>query len=202
MKRILCYGDSNTWGAIPGTANGRYCERYPKILQKLLGQNYEVVEEGLRARTVCVDDIQQPKGNRNGALFFAQSVYSHDPLDFVVILLGTNDLKNKFNKTPKMCANELEEYYIKVINGELGKQLIQKPRIVIVAPGEIKEGLFNGFENAEEKSKSFNNEYKKVANKNACIFIDNKILQAGCDGIHLTQESHKKLAEKLANVIK
>lgn len=204
MKRILCYGDSNTWGAVPGTKE-RFDEntRYPKVLQKLLGDDYEVIEEGLRERTAVTDDIVFTRGNNNGALCFLQSVYTHDPLDFVVIMLGTNDMKEEFHTNPKQIAKLMEDKYIKALNIDLSPVLVLTiPKIIIVAPGEIKEGLFAGFDGAEDKSKSFNEEYKKLAEKTNCLFVSNENLIAGCDGIHLTEESHKHLAKTLCNIIK
>ena len=202
MKRILCYGDSNTWGTDDKTHN-RLDEktRFTKLLQKKLGKNFEVIEEGMRSRTLAIDDIKPPKGNRNGASYFAQSVYTHDPLDYIVIMLGTNDLKNRFNKDAKMCANELEEFYVSFVKNTLSKVLVNTPQIIIVAPSLIKD-IDPDFAGAEEKSKFFNEEYSKVATKNNCIFVDNSILESGIDGVHLTKESHKKLAEKLASIIK
>ena len=115
-----------------------------------------MIEEGLKARTTNIDDIKEPKGNRNGAVFFPQCVYSHDPLDYIIIFLGTNDMKSKFNSNAKTCANNIEEKYIKVLKDKIFQDLIQIPQIIIVAPSIIKEGLFDGFEGAENKSKSFN----------------------------------------------
>lgn len=203
MKRILCYGDSNTWGAIPGTANGRYNERerYTKVLQSLLGNEYEVIEEGLRARTTNYDDVKELKGNRNGLNFFGQIVWTHDPLDYIVLFLGTNDMKDKFNTTPKDSANNIK-HYIDYFKNQGIKELIKIPQIIIVAPGLIKGGLFEGFDYAENKSISFNSEYEKIANKEGCLFVSNEVLIAGSDGIHLTKESHKLLAKKLFEILK
>ena len=203
MVRILCYGDSNTWGAIPGSAKGRYAEneRFPKRLQALLGNEYEVIEEGLRARTTDIDDIKIFKGNRNGFLTFPQLVWTHDPLDYIVLFLGTNDMKDKFNVQAKDSAKNIEKY-IKYFHSHFAKDLGKIPQIIIVAPGEIRGGLFDGFNKAEEKSKHFNSEYEKIAKKHKCLFVDNSGLVAGSDGIHLTKESHEVLANKLAMLIK
>ena len=204
MIRVLCYGDSNTWGAVPGSKE-RFDEntRYPKVLQKLLGDNYEVIEEGLRERTAVTDDIVFARGNNNGSISFLQSVYTHDPLDFVVIMLGTNDMKEIFHTNPKQITKQMEDKYIKALNINLRPVLVLTiPKIIIVAPGEIKEGLFEGFDGAEEKSKSFNEEYKQLANRTNCFFVGNENLVAGCDGIHLTAESHKHLAKAICDIIK
>ena len=82
MKRILCYGDSNTWGYVPSSDAVRYPTtiRYPRVLQTLLGNDYEVIEEGLPGRTMISDDFKEMVGNRNGSLEFGQAVYSSLPL--------------------------------------------------------------------------------------------------------------------------
>lgn len=75
------------------------------------------------------------------------------------------------------------------------------PKIIIVAPGEIRGGLFDDFDSSsEEKSKRFNSIYRQLAIKNDC-FIDNQNLIAGEDGVHLSKESHQKLAEKIFSAI-
>lgn len=203
MKRILCYGDSNTRGAIPGQHKARYDEntRYTKVLQKILGENYEVIEEGLGARTAVCDDINQAKGNKNGTAFFGQCVLTHDPLDYVVLFLGTNDMKAKFKKTVPEIAKGIEKHYIKFLNTVLNPELLKMPKLILIAPGEVKEGLFAGFEGAEKKSKMFNIVWKELAEKHKCGYVGNEILIAGSDGVHLTEESHKNLAHAIAKLI-
>ena len=76
MKRILCFGDSNTWGYVPSSDAERYPAsiRYPRVLQDKLGKDYEVIEEGLPGRTMISDDMKELVGNRNGSLEFGQIV--------------------------------------------------------------------------------------------------------------------------------
>ena len=108
MKRLLCYGDSNTWGTIPGTWGGRYDEniRWTKRLAKILGGEFEVIEEGFRGRNIAQDDEKFPRGNRNGALFFSQCVLTHDPVDYLILMLGTNNLKLEFDYDAEKCARD------------------------------------------------------------------------------------------------
>ncbi len=201
--RILCYGDSNTWGAVPSTINDRFDEniRFPKVLNKLLGEGWDVAEEGLRARTVACDDIKEPKGNRNGAKFFAQCVFSHDPIDYIILMLGTNDLKFKFNKTCKDLAQNLKIHYIDFLREKMANYLIVCPKIIIVAPCIIDETKFEGFDGATEKSKEFNLYYKRLAELENCYFVSNECLEHGSDGVHLTSQSHKKLAKEIYKLI-
>ena len=202
MKKVLCYGDSNTWGFISGTNHERYDEsvRYTKVLQKILGTEFEVIEEGLPGRTCCTDDIKECFGNINGELYFAQSIYSHLPLDYIVLMLGTNDLKTKFDKAVSDCADALKNKYIKPIIAGLDEKLNKMPKIVVVTPAKI-EGSWGKFDGADEKSLHFNDEYKKVATENDCLFVSNEGLVNGVDKIHLTKESHLLLAERIAKTI-
>jgi len=201
--RILCYGDSNTYGAIPvGDFNSfkRREERYTKLLQNKLGENFEVIEEGLIGRTAGCDDYKNLRGNRNGQLFFNQCVFSHDPIDYLVIMLGTNDTKKRFNKSIKEIAESIENGYIKNLQETLSTSLITVPKIIIIAPPEIFE-IKERFEGAKEKSLKFNEEYEKIALRNNCLFLNNTGVEVGEDGVHISANGHKILAEKLANLI-
>ncbi|PIX76714.1 MAG: arylesterase, partial [bacterium (Candidatus Ratteibacteria) CG_4_10_14_3_um_filter_41_18] len=94
----LCYGDSNTWGYIPATAK-RYAVgcRWPGVLQKLLGDSWEVIEEGVNSRTTVFDD---PKHiGKNGKTYLVPCLETHNPIDIVILYLGTNDLKERFNRS-------------------------------------------------------------------------------------------------------
>lgn len=204
MIRILCYGDSNTWGYIPGTGK-RFDEntRWTKRLQNLLGDEYEITEEGLRGRNVGHDFDFYPRGNLNGSLTFPQSVLTHDPIDLVTIMLGSNDLDERFNCDAKSCAKIIEEKYINYLRKDLVNSLYKVPKIIIIAPNIMGEAAAKLKDiGVIEKSKRFNTEYEKMAKKNGCIFVSNENLTSGIDGIHLNAESHKYLAEKLTSIIK
>ena len=107
MKRILCFGDSNTRGYIPNSNYLRFSEneRFPKLLQKVLGEEFEVIEEGLNSRTLVSDDLRKNKEGRNGSKYLIPCLDTHDPIDLVVLMLGTNELKEKYNHTTKELEN-------------------------------------------------------------------------------------------------
>lgn len=202
MIRILCYGDSNTWGANPVVFE-RYNEtiRYPKVLQAMLGEGYEVIEEGLCGRTLNKDDEKYPGVNRNGAKYFGTCVLSHDPLDYIVIMLGSNDLKAKFGTTIEQMVASLKEQYLDLVQQSLSKILLKTPQIILVAPCEIKAGLYGMNQKAESMSKQFYKAYKTLAQQTNTLFVSNKGLVAGADGLHLTPESHMYLAKQLQKTI-
>ncbi len=201
--RILCYGDSNTWGAIvPGRIHrfDRLDDRYTKLLERLLGRGFEVIEEGFIARTVDTDDIRLPKGNRNGTLTFVPIVCSHDPLDYIVIMLGTNDMKDRFDKTANDLVKPLKEKYVDCVRYDLAETLTNHPKFVIIAPPliEFDEERYAG---AKAKSRDFNKVFEKFAKDNDCLFVNNDGVTLGSDGVHMNVNGHKVLAEKLYKVI-
>ena len=108
MKHILCYGDSNTHGYIPG--GGRYDDdtRYTGILAKLLGSDYRIIEEGLNSRTSSFDDPFEPY--KNGMDCLVPCLDSHKPLDLTILMLGSNDMKIYFSPSVEKIAGSLPKY--------------------------------------------------------------------------------------------
>jgi lysophospholipase L1-like esterase len=92
MKTIVCFGDSNTWGTVPGSDGERFPreERWPTVLQRELGDGWEVIAEGLGGRTATVE--RPDAEGRNGLPYFLPCLHSHRPIDVLVIYLGTNDV--------------------------------------------------------------------------------------------------------------
>jgi lysophospholipase L1-like esterase len=99
MRTVLCFGDSNTWGFVPG-AGGRFPAkvRWPGVLQAELGDGWRVLEEGLNGRTTVHENPLVPY--RNGRDYLSPCLQSHMPLDLVVIYLGTNDLADRYAVPP------------------------------------------------------------------------------------------------------
>jgi len=204
-KRILCFGDSNTWGYISGTDHERYPEniRYPKVLQKLLGPKYEVIEEGLNSRTLVSEDKRPGKEGRSGSQYLIPCLDSHDPLDLVVLMLGTNELKEEYKKLPKQVADLFEKYFMKVILNREPQVKNKYPKLIIVGLPPIDEKkAFEKYIGATKKVVPLNKLYKKIANKYGCQFIDTGKLSPGPDGVHLTKESYIKLAKMLYKKVK
>jgi lysophospholipase L1-like esterase len=91
VTAVLCYGDSNTWGYLaPSGARLSRWERWPGVLQRELGDDVHVIEEGQNGRTTVFEKPFEP--NRNGLAFLPVALQTHAPLDAVVIDLATNDL--------------------------------------------------------------------------------------------------------------
>ena len=98
MKTIMCYGDSNTFGTNPHGGRWRREVRWTGKLQQLLGDQYYVIEEGCGGRTtVWNDDLELFK---NGRKSLPVALATHKPIDLVIIMLGTNDCKTRFQALP------------------------------------------------------------------------------------------------------
>lgn len=202
-KRILCYGDSNTWGYIPGSDHKRFSEqeRWTKVLGNLLGNQYEIIEEGLNSRTLTSNDERPGKEGKSGKDYLIPCLDTHDPIDLVIIMLGTNELKKVFNKSAEVACDEFEEYFVKVILNRKSQITHIAPKLLIIAPVIVTE-KDEKYLSAGPKSIIMAEKYEEIANKYNCEFINNKELKTGIDGLHLTVESHKKLAELLYEKIK
>lgn len=201
-RRILCFGDSNTWGCIPGTGQ-RYEEevRYPGVLAGELGEEYRVVEEGLSGRTTVFSDRMEPE--RCAVEHVLPLLLSHLPLDYVVIMLGTNDTKSHFNVNAREIGYGMEELLIKVrhILDVKGSEA----RILLVAPVPIcpkDDPMFN--RESGEKSLELALVYRELADTYGCLFLDGGGVtgSVGVDGIHLTAQGHRDLGKAISEIIK
>ena len=207
MKYILCYGDSNTWGFSPdGTGRYEFNVRWPGVMQALLGAGYHVYEDALNGRTTVFDDpIEEGRCGKDG---FITSLESASPLDLVIIMLGCNDTKIRFNKEPWDIAwgiDLLIQYVKRTSCGRDGKP----PVILISTPANMgtlweKTILGTVFDNTStEKIKKLAKPYAFVAAKNGCEFIDaGNMVEASTDCVHLDPEGHRTLGEALTAKVK
>ena len=208
MKSVVCFGDSNTYGHNP--VNGERLPesvRWPCLLQGLLGSNYKVIEEGLNGRTTVFDDPNDDW--KNGLDYIKGILCTHRPVDYLVIMLGTNDMKTVYNASLEDISaglNEIVQRAEKVMDLKQG----YIPKILIVSPPEISTDILTGpfqgsFDEVSiEKSKRLAGYYKKVADKHGCGFLDAKqyIKPSVEDGLHIGPEGHKGLAEAVAKAIR
>ena len=210
-KRIICFGDSNTWGYDP-VSGSRYDEntRWTMRMQQILGEGYQVIEEGQNGRTIACEDPWE-WGNKKGMDYILPMVESHVPFDTLIIMLGSNDLKRKFHLPAGDIAGSLQNMLMQLRGFLKYKCGDANPRILIVSPiyiGEdIKNSPFAEFfdcEYALENSKRLAFWYKLVADQFDCEFFDAAtVAEAGkVDSLHLSAEGHKKLAEALADIVK
>ncbi len=209
-KRILCYGDSNVWGRIPGDDNtARYPvnKRWSGILQDLLGNEYEVIEEGLNGRTTNRESPE--KAGKNGAAYLFSCLESHNPLDLIILSLGKNDMKAKYRATPDDIGKGIEDC-LEVIYRE-GKTVSKKvPKIIVISPAiiEEKERLRFGkkvidFLGANKKSARLGEVYGEIAKKHGVGFFNlaQYVKNSEVDGVHLNEKSNRKTAELVGQKI-
>jgi lysophospholipase L1-like esterase len=203
---ILCFGDSNTWGHIPNTNHQRFDrnDRYPTILNNLLGKKYEIISEGLSGRTLVSEDKRPGKEGRNGNLYLIPCLDSHDPIALVVLMLGTNELQSRYNKSATDVGSILEKEFVKIILSRPSRYSNKCPKLIIVSPPIVIENNKSKFKftGANKKSIALSRIYKDIAKRNNCYFIDTSDLEVGSDGLHLIKESHKELAKRLFEMIK
>lgn len=204
--RILCYGDSNTWGRVPAKEGHRYPidVRWTGLLQKTLGDSYEVIEEGLGGRTTVIDDDKRL--GRNGKTFLPLLLESHKPVDIVIVMLGTNDLKERYQRTPEQITQGMEELLL-IIKNEGKNRDGDSPEIIFMSPPLVDEtvlGVERNYKGAEIKSRQLGVLYKQLANKYGLELIDLAMLvrPSKADGYHLESESHARIAEVLVKKIK
>ena len=210
MKTILCYGDSNTWGFNPVTL-GRYDHRtrWPMVLKELLNKNappsepaWWVVEEGLNGRTSCREDPVE--GDRNGLRQLLPILESHKPVDIVALMLGTNDLKPRFNPSPFDIARGVQNLAIAIQKSDCGPG-DTAPKVLMICPPPAVDSpvLKHLFGNCAELSRKLPPMYRAMAAECGAAFLDagKYIKSSQVDGIHLDAEDHLKLAEAVAESV-
>ena len=204
MFEVLCYGDSNTWGHDPASLE-RFSrdERWPGVLQKALGDKYHVIEEGLGGRTTVWDDPIE--GYKNGKEYLIPCLATHAPLDIVIILLGTNDLKKRFSVSAQDIAFGAG-VLVDIVNKSGSGRDLKAPKVLLLIPPPLgKLTDFNEmFEGGREKSQKFSEHFKNVARMYTCEFFDTStvIKSSNIDGIHFEKEAHNQLGEAVAKIVK
>jgi len=200
MKRIICFGDSNTWGYCPEN-DGRYHpdERWPGRLKKRLAPEYQIINNGLCGRTTRYSHVLEPDGNgREAAL---RSTALSQSYDIAVIMLGTNDCKDIYDASPEEIAAGVEE--IGRIFERAGAQVLLVVPVVMM--NLTQSPFFDEFgTKAERKSKLLAQYYQRVAKSKGWFYLDASLVArvGRYDGIHLDCRNHKSLGDAIYNQIK
>ena len=214
MLRILCYGDSNTWGCgptlQPPAPRHPPDSRWPRVLGAELGPHCEIIEEGLNARTTDTPDPMQAAitgAGVDGAAYLPACLASHLPLDFVVIMLGTNDLKAHFGRSPlriALGAGRLVDI-VQQIGGGIGTPYVS-PKVLLICPPPLANMVFfaDEFAGGLEKSKALPTLYAQVAKAAGALFLDagTVISTDGPDGLHLSAAAQTALGKAVAMVMR
>ncbi|MEX1056446.1 MAG: GDSL-type esterase/lipase family protein [Natronospirillum sp.] len=204
MPTILCYGDSNTWGAppcLPGQQASRYPShvRWPGVLATQLGEDYTVVESGLCGRTSCFSDPVQGE-YLNGLAHLPVALHTHSPLDMVIIMLGTNDLKTRFNATAQQVANNVGTL-VEQVWAHLGEDM----PVLIICPPQAKDVDIpkSPFAGADSVSEGMHLHFGRMAVDKDVPWLDagDFIVSSNIVGIHLYENAHRLLGEVVADKV-
>jgi lysophospholipase L1-like esterase len=213
MKTIVCYGDSNTWGFKPektrpkdGFQRFSIDERWTGRLQKLLGSDYKVENEGLCGRVTAFDDPFNQ--NLNGLKYLECCLLVNSPIDLLVIMLGTNDTKGYFGMNAFNIAQGLEQLILKTQQGSCGQQG-KKPEILIIAPPPLRDNIAESWtagmfgNDCLEKANAISAEYQKITKKHRCHFLDMADFAelSKADSVHMDAANHEKFAVALQKKI-
>ena len=218
-KRVLVFGDSNSWGWMPmegGVPTQRYPteDQWPEVMRAALGPDYEIVVDALSGRTTDVDDPTAPMGGAalNGAEYLPAAIAAHLPLDLVVIMLGTNDTKAQFQRTPfriALGAGELVD--IVQSSGDMfggGWYSYDAPEVLLVAPPPmgpqtVFTEVFEG-DVGVARSAGLAPAYQAVAEAASVGFFDagSVISTDGVDGVHLTAETQRALGAAMTEQVR
>lgn len=200
MKRILCFGDSNTYGYNPHNES-RYDKntRWTGVLQKLAGENYKILEAGGNNRTAFSD-------NPDGIQFTGYKLlpeYLKENYETIILAIGINDLQIFYNPTIEEFENGIRAF----VSGIVEKT--PDSDIIILSPSHITENILKSNfrflfdEISIEKSKKITPIYEKIAKEYNCKLLDlNKLVNTSkIDGLHYEAEEHKKIAEGVIKLI-
>ncbi|OAI48818.1 hypothetical protein AYO45_00655 [Gammaproteobacteria bacterium SCGC AG-212-F23] len=215
MKNILCYGDSNTWGNIAGSMNlelrlakrYEYGVRWTSVLQQILGDKFHIIEAGLNGRTTALDEKIIARPSRNGLTMLPGIIEMHYPLDLVIFMLGTNDLKIEFNVTLEKITQNMQQLIHYVKNSHFGNNY-GIPQVMLISPAPILQvdvPAFNLFydDASINKSTQLAKHYENLAKEEHCAFLDAGLFVKidHSDGVHIARDSHADLARAIAQVI-
>lgn len=206
MINILCFGDSNTFGANPSGGRWSRKERWTGLLQEHLGSEFYVIEEGCGGLTTVMEDSLEL--DKNGRTHLFTALHSHRPLDMVIIMLGTNDMKHRFNLLPVDIANGAAELGKLVEHYDYGPGY-PIPKVLLVSPIELGEGIehsvFTGFSSdAVSVSRQLPACYRQQATDHNWLYFNAAAVAAPSDKdkLHMEKEDHFALAAALETLIR
>ncbi len=216
-KHIVCFGDSNTHGycgdaadfdGVPqpgGTMRYSEASRWPMLLQKALGEEYLMIEEGLNGRTTVFEDPY--RYGWTGASYIQPCLMSHKPVDLLILMLGTNDTKEWYGATAERICAGMEYIVCRAQNTPCWTE--KGPNILAIAPPPIDAGYVDTESlpefgpGAREKSLALAPLYEKAARRLGCAFFDagpvSDLNRVDC--LHLTRKGCRALAAALAEII-
>lgn len=216
MKNVLFYGDSNLWGSIASwqaitTPSKRYDRdtRWTGVAAKLLGEEYCCIEEGLCGRTTTY--LNPAEAYKNGEMYLLPCIMTHRPLDLVVMMLGTNDLRLRYTPTMARLGDGIARL-VDIVQAcpTAGAGFVPAP-VLIISPihiqrtqGRVDYYHDRGDEQGERLSRGFAEAYARVAREKGCAFLDAALYATAdpADGLHIAREYHAPLGRAVAEKVR
>ena len=204
MATILCYGDSNTHGTAPLAALGQFQryprgQRWPDVMAAALGPDHEVIVEGLNGRTTVHDDPVEG-GLRSGIALLPAILPSHAPIDLMLVMLGTNDLKPRFGVTAFEIARSVER---------LGREALESgvvADLILIAPVPVTETepLADSFAGAEARQSGLSAQIHAAADRLGVGFVEAGLHVAVSprDGVHWELDAHTTFGAVMAHAVR
>lgn len=206
MKTILCYGDSLTWGYNAETLQRHAFEdRWPSVLQAAMGPDAQVIAEGLNGRTTAFDDHLAGE-DRNGARMLPTVLGTHMPLDLVIIMLGSNDMKPWVHGNALAAAHGMRRL-AQIVRGHPYFGNTPAPKILLVSPPLVSRTdnaeFANMFAGGNEASSHLASHYRAVAAELDCGFFDaaTAAKTTPLDGVHLDATNTRAIGTALAPIV-
>jgi lysophospholipase L1-like esterase len=207
MKTVLCYGDSLTWGYnAVGPGRHALADRWPSVLQAALGSGVQVIAEGLNGRTTAFDDHLAAE-DRNGTRVLPTLLGMHSPLDLVIIMLGSNDMKPWIHGNP-LAAKQGMARLVTIVRSHAYPLEAEPPQMLLVAPPPVSRtenaefaGMFAG---GDAASRQLAVSYSQLADEVGCGFFDAGSVAetTPLDGVHLDAENTRAIGAALAPVVR
>jgi len=203
MRSILCYGDSNTWGYDPETGErfGRD-ERWPGVLRARVGDTVDVIEAGLSGRTSAFDDPLD--SNLNGLTFLPVCLATHQPIDVVVVFLGTNDVFLPAGITAHYAAQGVGALVDVIARSTAGPGGGPPKSLVVVPPPFAPLGKWEPWSpRGEAESARFSEAFQRMAEEHPCTVLDlcGLVESSLTDGIHFDVPAHAAIGAAVAGAL-
>ena len=212
MPTLLCFGDSNTWGFHPASITAPHPERHPPevrwtgVAARELGADWRVIEEGQNGRMTVHDDPFNAA--RNGRTYLPACLESHKPLDVVVLMLGTNDLKAWLHLPPSEIATGAGLLARQILASDAGPGH-RPPKLLLVCPPPIGDhshlpDLAARLPDGAARSRALPRYYEALARTLGCAYLNSQdhVEPSPLDGIHLDAEAHAVLGRAIATAVR
>jgi len=207
MKTVLCYGDSLTWGYIPD-GSGRHAleDRWPQVLQAALGSDVHVLADGLNGRTTAFDD-HLSGFERNGAKTLTTVLGTHFPLDLVIIMLGSNDMKNFICGNAQGTKRGMQRL-IEIVRTAPYQMNAKAPQLLIMSPPALTAvdelDFQRTFEQGFEQSRLLADCYRDAAELANCAFFDagSVARTSPLDGVHLDADNTRAIGTAIVPIVR